>query len=73
MIFEGLKLMALGMIIVYIFLIVLMFCVMASARIFKNRDISPPTLVSNVKTEHDKIVAVVSAAIAAFRAKNQDK
>lgn len=72
MIAEGFKLMILGMVIVYVFLIVLMVCVMISARIFKNRATPVPSSpASRLKSDHDTLVAVVSAAIAAFRAKNK--
>ena len=73
MIAEGFKLMILGMIIVYIFLIVLMICVIISAKVFKDRNVAAPPIAKNLKTEHDKLVAVVSAAITAYRAKKQNK
>ena len=64
MILEGLKLMVLGMVIVYIFLIVLMIFVFLSSRIFKGRAMATPSPgVSAVSKSADELVAVLSAAI----------
>ncbi|NIP32141.1 MAG: pyruvate carboxylase [Candidatus Dadabacteria bacterium] len=73
MIAEGFKLMVLGMVIVYIFLVVLMIFVIISARIFKNRGISQAPLAKKIKSDNENIVAVISAAISAFKVKNQNK
>ena len=69
MIFEGLKLMIIGMVIVYIFLITLMLCVMISSRIFKDRDTPTTTSPRKKSLKNDELIAVVSAAVQAFKAK----
>ena len=68
MILEGLKLMVLGMVIVYIFLIVLMIFVFLSSKIFKNTTVTAPsTGVSPSTKSADELVAVLSAAISSYR------
>lgn len=69
MIVEGLKLMVIGMAIVYIFLVVLMLLVILSAKIFKGK--ATPVILKNRKTsiKNDELTAVISAAIAAYRAR----
>ena len=68
MILEGLKLMLLGMVIVYIFLIVLMIFVFLSSRIFKGSAVpAPSTGVSTASKSADELVAVLSAAISSYR------
>lgn len=67
MILEGLKLMIIGMIIVYIFLIVLMLFVILSAKLFKGSGVvSAPAVVKRATDDAD-IIAVVSAAISRYR------
>ncbi len=68
MIIEGLKLMVIGMTIVYIFLIILMLLVILSARLLRNRSVSvsPDTTVETSGRDSD-IVAVISAAISRYR------
>ena len=72
MILEGLKLMVLGMVIVYIFLIVLMIFVFLSSRIFKGSAITAPSPgLSTPSKSADEIVAVLSAAISSYRNKKK--
>ena len=73
MIAEGLKLMVLGMGIVYVFLILLMVMVIISARVFKGHAVSASPSVSSARKADDDIIAVLSAAIAAYRNKNAKK
>ena len=74
MIVEGLKLMVIGMVTVYIFLIVLMFLVMLSARMFKNRFVTLPTTpISSFKPSQKDLAAVISAAIYTYKVKKQYK
>ena len=67
MIIEGLKLMVIGMIIVYIFLIVLMLFVMLSAKLFKGSGLVSAPPVIKEATDNADIIAVVSAAISKFK------
>lgn len=68
MITEGLKLMVIGMTIVYIFLIILMLLVMLSARVFKQEASSVPDgQPSRGVRQQDDIVAVISAAISRYK------
>lgn len=70
MILEGVKLMVVGMVIVYVFLVVLMLSVILSARLFKD-DASPssPGSAAPAGGSRGNVVAVISAAVAAYRAK----
>lgn len=69
MILEGVKLMVVGMAIVYVFLVVLMLSVIVSARIF--RDDAPPPSSGGAAPggSRGSAVAVIAAAVAAYRAK----
>lgn len=68
MITEGLKLMVIGMTIVYIFLITLMLLVILSARILKQKASSAPdSQPSQAERQQDDIVAVISAAISRYK------
>ena len=67
MIIEGLKLMVLGMVIVYVFLIVLMILVNISAKVFKGSTLTGLSTVSSAKKAEDELIAVLSAAITAYR------
>ena len=68
MILEGLKLMVLGMAIVYIFLIVLMVFVFLSSRIFKGSAVTAPSSGAGTTSKSaDELVAVLSAAISSYR------
>lgn len=58
--------MIIGMIIVYIFLLVLMFLVMISAKVFKSSGPTAKSAYVNDISDAD-IVAVISAAISKFR------
>lgn len=58
--------MIIGMIIVYIFLLVLMFLVMISAKVFKSSSPKAKSAYVNDISDAD-IVAVISAAISKFR------
>ena len=74
MILEGLKLMALGMFIVFIFLIALMILVIISARVFKGHAYATPSSrIASSKRPDEDIIAVLSAAITAYRKKNTKK
>lgn len=70
MILEGVKLMVVGMTIVYVFLVVLMLSVIVSARIF--RDDAPPSASGSAAPGGSRAntVAVIAAAVAAYRAKD---
>ena len=70
MILEGVKLMIVGMVIVYVFLVVLMLSVIISARLFKDSD--PPQFPRGGPSSRDSrknIVPVVAAAVVAHRAR----
>lgn len=70
MILEGVKLMVIGMAIVYIFLLVLMVSVMLSAKLFKDSDVRAPSgPVASKKARRD-VIPVIAAAVAAYRAKH---
>ncbi len=74
MILEGLKLMVLGMVIVYIFLIVLMIFVFLSSRIFKGSVLaSSSPAVSTSSKSADELVAVLSAAVSSYRNRKKSK
>lgn len=68
MVIEGLKLMVIGMTIVFLFLIVLMLLVMLSARVFKHGAASvPKTASAPVADQESDLIAVISAAISRYR------
>ena len=75
MIVEGLKLMVLGMAIVYVFLIILMVLIIISARVFRAHSMVTPSSsgVSSAKRADDDLIAVLSAAISAYRNRNKKK
>lgn len=69
MILEGVKLMVVGMVIVYVFLVVLMLSVILSARLFKDGDPSSSSRgAAPAARSRGNVVAVISAAVAAYRA-----
>ena len=71
MILEGLKLMVVGMVIVYVFLILLMLSVFLSARLFRDDARSSPSGEAAARRgSRGNIVAVIAAAVAAHRAKD---
>lgn len=70
MIVEGLKLMIIGMIIVYVFLITLMLLVILTSKLFKTQPASSPPRPSK-KSDGTELVAVISAAIASYRARKE--
>ena len=70
MILEGLKLMVVGMVIVYVFLILLMLSVFLSARLFRDDARSSPSGEAARRGSRGNIVAVIAAAVAAHRAKD---
>ena len=73
MILEGVKLMVIGMAIVYAFLLVLMLSVMLSAKLFKDSDARAPSdSGASRKPGRDVIIPVIAAAVAAYRAKHAD-
>lgn len=68
MIVEGLKLMVLGMAIVYIFLIILMILVILSSKLFKAKAAAtPPSGISPSVQSTDDLIAVLSAAVSSYR------
>lgn len=68
MILEGLKLMVLGMVIVYIFLIVLMIFVVLSSRLFKGKVMATPSAgIKPSAKSADDLIAVLSAAVSSYR------
>lgn len=68
MVIEGLKLMVIGMTIVFLFLIVLMLLVILSARLFKQGGASvPKTTSAPVADQESDLIAVISAAISRYR------
>ena len=69
MITEGLKLMVTGMVIVYIFLIVLMLLVILSSKIFKGTASGSTSKRLKKNLGNDEITVVISAAIAAYKAR----
>lgn len=69
MVIEGLKLMVIGMTIVYIFLIILMLLVILSARLLKRRSVSvSPASTAATGDQDSDLIAVISAAISRYRA-----
>lgn len=71
MIVEGFKLMIIGMVIVYIFLITLMFLVMLTSKFFKGKPSAATPTRTAGKSDGNELIAVISAAIAAYRSKKQ--
>lgn len=68
MVIEGLKLMVIGMTIVFLFLIVLMLLVILSARLFKQGAASVPKVTSAPAAgQESDLIAVISAAISRYR------
>ena len=74
MILEGLKLMVLGMVIVYLFLIILMFLVILSSKLFKVKATATQSsgISTSVQSAND-LIAVLSAAVSSFRNRKKDK
>ena len=70
MILEGAKLMVIGMIIVYIFLLVLMLSVMLSAKLFKDSDVRVSSDSGAPQKSRRDVIPVIAAAVAAYRAKH---
>ncbi|MGI9534479.1 MAG: OadG family protein [Thermodesulfobacteriota bacterium] len=74
MILEGFKLMVLGMVIVYVFLIILMVLVIISAKVFKGHALTTSySHISSAKKADDDLIAVLSAASSAYRNRNTKK
>ena len=68
MIVEGLKLMVIGMAIVYIYLIILMLLIILSSRIFKGKVMATPSShFTSATKSSDNLIAVLSAAISSYR------
>ncbi len=68
MILEGLKLMVLGLAIVYIFLIILMLLVFLSSKLFKGKAMATPSSgISPSAKSTDNLIAVLSAAVSSYR------
>ena len=61
--------MILGMVIVYVFLIILMIMTMLSARIFRAKTITPTSTISSPKKIDSEILSVISEAILKYRKK----
>ncbi len=70
MILEGVKLMVIGMAIVYVFLLVLMLSVMLSAKLFKDSDARVSSDAGASQKSRRDVVPVIAAAVAAYRAKH---
>ncbi len=70
MILEGVKLMVIGMATVFVFLLVLMLSVMLSAKLFKDSDARAPSGPGASKKSGRKVIPVIAAAVAAYRAKH---
>jgi oxaloacetate decarboxylase gamma subunit len=70
MILEGVKLMVIGMAIVYVFLLVLMLSVMLSAKLFKDSDARAPSDPGTPTKSRKDVIPVIAAAVAAYRAKH---
>ena len=70
MILEGVKLMVIGMIIVYVFLLVLMLSVMLSAKLFKDSDARVSSDTGASQGSRKNVVPVIAAAVAAYKAKH---
>ena len=73
MILDGVKLMVIGMAIVYVFLLVLMLSVMLSAKLFKDSDAraSSDSGAPQQRSRRD-VIPIIAAAVAAYRAKHAD-
>lgn len=66
MILEGIKLMIVGMSIVYIFLIILMGLIVLSSRIFKEKP-APIATGKNIEPEkNDDLITAISTAISVY-------
>lgn len=72
MILEGAKLMVIGMVIVYIFLLVLMLSVMLSAKLFKDSGARASSDAKASTSSRRNVLPVIAAAVAAYRAKHAD-
>lgn len=72
MILEGVKLMVIGMSIVYVFLLVLMLSVMLSAKLFKDSDARVSSDSAVPQRSRRDVIPVIAAAVAAYRAKHAD-
>lgn len=70
MILEGVKLMVIGMSIVYVFLLVLMISVMLSAKLFKDSDVHAPSDPGASRKSRRDVIPVIAAAVAAYKAKH---
>ena len=70
MILAGVKLMVIGMAIVYVFLLVLMLSVMLSAKLFKDSDARESSDTGASPRSRKDVVPVIAAAVAAYRAKH---
>ena len=69
MILEGLKLMVVGMSIVYIFLIILMGLIILSSKIFRESPV-PTVTNKNIKTENNNdLITVISTALSVFKSR----
>ena len=69
MILEGVKLMIIGMVIVYVFLLVLMLSVNLSAMLFKDGDVRSSDGSAKPGKARKNIVPIIAAAVLAYRAK----
>ena len=69
MILEGVKLMIVGMSIVYIFLIILMGLIVLSSKIFKENPV-PTVTNKNIKPEkNNDLITVISTAVSVYRSR----
>ena len=70
MILEGVKLMVIGMAIVYVFLLVLMLSVMLSAKLFKDSGARASSDSGAPQRSRRDVIPIIAAAVAAYRAKH---
>ena len=70
MILDGVKLMVIGMAIVYVFLLVLMLSVMLSAKLFKDSDARASSDSEAPQRSRRDVIPIIAAAVAAYRAKH---
>ncbi|MGH7884971.1 MAG: OadG family protein [Thermodesulfobacteriota bacterium] len=69
MISAGFKLMVIGMAIVYLFLTILMLLINLFSKVFKDRALIVTPKIIKKTVDREELVAVVSAAIEAYRGK----
>lgn len=73
MIIESLKILALGMVTVYVFLTALMVLIRFSAAVINRQAPAPASSPGTGSAKNNDLIAVFSAAISAYRNKNSTK